>query len=154
MTRRISWFLPALLALPVVAGCAEERAPINRVQANALDKTFFVGDLRDSADDPEFYWRNFVVDGSESQSLVGIGSWSGVDRIRWDVQENLLVARKAYGISPGADDKGDAGNPDGTIVAAYSIDSHFDIRRDYNAQTGEELNVIDENTSDRPWYER
>lgn len=154
MTRRTPWLFAALLVLPTLVGCAEERAPINRVQANALDKQFFVGELRNPSDDPEFYWRNFVVDGSESQSLVGIGSWSGVDRIRWDIQENLLVARKSYAVSPGADDKGDAGLPDGTVVAAYRIDSHFDILRDYNPQTGEELNVIDENTSDRPWYER
>jgi hypothetical protein len=154
MTRRNSWLLALALATPLVVGCAEERAPINRVQANALDKQFFVGELQSSADDPEFYWRNFVVDGSEAQSLVGIGSWSGVDRIRWDVQEHLLVARKSYSVSPGADDKGDAGSPDGTIVAAYPIDAHFDILRDYNPQTGEELNVIGENTSDRPWYER
>ena len=154
MTRRTPWLFAALLLLPTLVGCAEERAPINRVQANALDKQFFVGELQDPSDDPEFYWRNFVVDGSESQSLVGIGSWSGVDRIRWDVQENLLVARKSYSVAPGSDDKGDAGLPDGTVVAAYRIDSHFDIVRDYNPQTGEELNVIDENTSDRPWYER
>ena len=47
-------------------------------------------------DDPEFYFRNYVVDGSASQSLVGIGSWSGVDRIRWEITENLLIGRKAY----------------------------------------------------------
>ncbi len=40
------------------------------------------------------------------------------------------------------------------MVAAYPIISHFDIQRDYNPPTGEEINVIDENTSDRPWYER
>ena len=154
MSGRISWLLAFSLATPLLVGCAEERDPINRVQANALDKTFFVGELGNPEDDPEFYWRNFVVDGSEAQSLVGIGSWSGIDRIRWDIQEHLLVARKAYAVSPGADDKGDAGNPDGTIVAAYPIDSHFDILRDYNPQTGEELNVVGENTSDRPWYER
>lgn len=146
--------LGASLFASFAAGCAEERAPINRVQANALDKTFFVGSLADPADDPEFYWRNFVVDGSEAQSLVGIGSWSGVDRIRWDIQEQLLVARKAYPIAPGADDKGGPGLPDGTIVAAYPIVSHFDIVREYNPTTGEELNVVVENTTDRPWYER
>src|SRR5688572_28792680 len=35
-------------------GCAEERDPINQVQANALAKSFFVGDdLHDDADNPE-----------------------------------------------------------------------------------------------------
>ena len=45
-------------------GCAEEREPINRVQSDALAKSFFVGSLTDSTDDPVFYWRNFVVDAS------------------------------------------------------------------------------------------
>ena len=37
----------------VAASCAEERAPINRVQAMALSKHFFVGaNLSDTSDDP------------------------------------------------------------------------------------------------------
>src|SRR5690606_34387358 len=73
--------LNRLPLLALVAGisisCAEERPPINRVGPYALDKSFFIGaNLADPADDPEFYWRNYVVDGSMSQSLIGIGSWS------------------------------------------------------------------------------
>ncbi|MEZ4228040.1 MAG: hypothetical protein R3B89_02675 [Polyangiaceae bacterium] len=145
---------PAVLAFALLdTGCAEERAPIVRVQPNALDKSFFIGeDLAKPADDPEFYWRNFVVDASESQELIGIGSWSGVDRIRWEISETQLIARKSYGISDGGDDKGPDGN--GTIVAIYPIEEHFDISRAYNPSTGEELNVLEENTSDRPWNER
>ncbi|HEX3851278.1 MAG TPA: hypothetical protein VHW01_09960, partial [Polyangiaceae bacterium] len=30
----------------------------------------------------------------------------------------------------------------------------FDIKRSYNPTTGEELNIIEENTTDSPWYER
>lgn len=89
------------------AGCMEERDPINRVQANALPKTFFVGEqIADPADDPEFYWRNYVVDASASQSLIGVGSWGHVDRVRWEVTEDLLIARKAYQIADGQDNKG------------------------------------------------
>lgn len=151
---RLSSPLLALAILALVPGCAQERKPINRVQADALDKTFFVGKLDDPTDDPEFYWRNFVIDGSEAQELIGIGSWSAVDRIRWEITENTLFARRAYSQS-GGDDKGAPGRiADGTVVAAYAIEDHFDIRRDYNPQTGEQLNVIEENTTDRPWYER
>lgn len=147
--------LGPLFAL-IMAGCAQEREPINRVQANALDKHFFVGtSLSDGTDDPEFYWRNYVVDTPAGQSLVGIGSWSGVDRIQWQVTENMLIARKAYELAHGADGHGaPKKTPDGAIVAAYRIQSHFDIRRAYNPTTGEELNVIEENTSDRSWNER
>ena len=81
------------LFVSALTSCAEERPPIDRVQPNALDKHFFVGDkIDDPSDDPEFYWRNYVVDGSASQSLVGVGSWSGVDRIRWQITESHLIA--------------------------------------------------------------
>lgn len=144
------------LLLATVTGCAQERDPINRVQPNALPKSFFIGaDLQSYADDPTFYWRNSVVDGSAKQSALGVGSYSGTDKIRWEVTEDMLIARKAYQIAVGQDDKGvPNGPPNGTVVAAYRISSHFDIRRDYNPQTGEELNVINENASDRPWQER
>ena len=46
-----------------VVGCAQERPPINRVQADALAKSFFVGaNLTDISDDPEFYMRGTIVD--------------------------------------------------------------------------------------------
>ena len=46
-----------------VVGCAQERPPINRVQADALAKSFFVGaNLTDISDDPEFYMGNRIID--------------------------------------------------------------------------------------------
>ena len=45
-----------------IMGCAEERDPINRIQANALAKSFFVSKISDPDDDPEFYMRVTVVD--------------------------------------------------------------------------------------------
>lgn len=137
-------------------GCAQEREPIVRVQPNALDKSFFIGALADSSDDPEFYWRGYVTDGSSSQEQIGVGSWSHVDRIRWEVTEDRLIAHKAYPLFTQPNDPGKFSGPDntGTVVAAYRITSHFDIRRSYNPSTGEEQNVIEENNYDRPWYER
>jgi hypothetical protein len=143
--------------LASITSCAQEREPVNRVQPNALDKTFFLGEnLADKSDDPEFYWRGYVIDGSANQSAIGVGSWSHVDRIRWEVSENMLIARKSYELFDETNPPGDYAGPDsvGTVVAAYQITSHFDIRRAYNSSTGEEMNVIEENTSDRPWYER
>src|SRR6185295_2174641 len=43
---------------------------------------------------------------------------------------------------------------DGQIVASFEIQKHFDIRREYNEETGEEKNVIEENDKDRPWAQR
>jgi len=134
----------------------QERDPINLVQAGALTKSFFLGeDLNDPGDDPQFHWRNYVVDGSASQSLVGVGSWSNVDRVRWEVTEDALIARKAYQIADGGDNKGlPEETANGTVVAAFAIQSHFDIRRQYNPTTGEEMNVVEENARDRLWNER
>ena len=42
----------------------------------------------------------------------------------------------------------------GQPIAAYEITSQFDVTRKYNAQTGEETNVIEENSSDKFWWQR
>jgi hypothetical protein len=151
--------LAALVALVWVlaAGCAESRAPINRVQAGALDKSFFVGpNLSDTSDDPEFYMGNRII--SEPYG-VGQGFWmeqavGSLARVKWEIQETLLIARLTYDRVQNSDYFGAVTTNNGQIVAEFTIESHFDIIHDYNLQTGEQLNVIVENTTDRPWYER
>ena len=148
-----------------VVGCAQERAPINRVQADALAKSFFVGAaLNDASDDPEFWMRGTVVDvgyGAAQDGLFTSTYAQPVSRIRWQITDGLLIARLAYERVQGSDAKGDKFDGwrkkitnDGQIVASYRITSHFDIRRSYNPTTGEEQNVVEENSSDRPWYSR
>lgn len=157
MKRRMSARIGLLgVLLLAAASCAEERPPIIQVQPNALNKHFFAGDdLSSTGDDPEFYWRNYVVDAQVGQSLIGVGSWSGIDRVRWEITEDALIARKAYQIAKGAGGQEATEKVEsGAIVAVYRISSHFDIRRTYNPSTGEETNVIVENTTDRPWYMR
>src|SRR5581483_9200681 len=169
---RTAVFMSLLGALAFGAGCAQERDPINKVQPNALNKHFFAGaDLSDRTDDPQFFWRGYVVDASASNSFIGVGSWRGIDRVVFDIQENELIVRKAYAIVDGQDKRASNYDPnvptgtdaygrtlvkaeDGAIVARYRIESHFDIRRAYNPQTGEELNIVEENSSDRPWNQR
>ena len=85
--------------------------------------------------------------------VIGIGSWSGVDRVKWEISEKTLFARHTTR-TRAPTTRGPATATRMDSVAAYSIESHFDIRRAYNPQTGEELNVIEENTTDRPWNER
>jgi hypothetical protein len=148
-----------------VVGCAQERPPINQVQADALAKSFFVGaDLKDISDDPEFYMRGTVVDvgyGAAQDGLFTSTYAQPVSRIRWEVTEDYLNARLSYERVSRSDGKGNQTDGlvkkksnDGQIVAAYRIKSHFDIRRAYNPTTGEEQNVVVENASDRPWYQR
>ena len=142
------------------ASCASERAPINRVQANALDKSFFVGaDLSDPADNPEFYYRPTVVDvdyGDTRGELFTAGGGT-IARVKFEISEDLLVARLTYERVVGTTGAGTPLSPDqnsGQIVAAFKIQSHFDIKRSYNPTTGEELNIVEENTTDSPWYAR
>lgn len=145
--------------------CAEERAPVNRVQPNALAKAFFLGsDLDAIEDDPEFYYRGTIVDvgyGAGQDGLFTSTYAQPVSRIKWEVTENVLNARLAYERIEGTDTKGttDPGGykkaaNDGQIVASFLIESHFDLKRDYNPQTGEQSNVIVENTTDRGWDDR
>ena len=156
--------LLALLALATGA-CARERAAINRVQANALAKSFFVGpDLQSTADDPEFYKRGTVIDvvyGAAQDGLFTSSYGEPLSRIRWEITEDSLNARLSYERISGTDDKGNAysgvqpkASNDGQIIASYKILSHFDIQKDYNPSTGETLNIVDENTTDRVWNER
>lgn len=155
--RRARAALAMVFLSAFVVDCAQERDPINRVDQGALRKSFFVGrDYTGTADDPEFYVNNFVVDSSADNSLMPAGTYDDVDRIHWEIQENLLVARKSYEYITGSDQVPSTARrtPNGIIVAAYKIESQFDIRRSYNPSTGEELNIVEENTSDRRWFDR
>lgn len=139
------------------AGCAE-RDPINRVQPNALQKSFFIGeDFASPLDDPEFYMRNTLVDvgyGSTQDGLFTATYAQPVSRIKWEVTERKLIARLTYERIDNSDHHGSRITNNGQIVASFNIISHFDVRPDYNPGTGEQTNVTVENASDRPWNER
>ncbi|HEY3448043.1 MAG TPA: hypothetical protein VGK67_16925 [Myxococcales bacterium] len=160
MRSRLSQLVPALVATGLLAACAQERAPINHVQPNALPKSFFVGkDLQGHEDDPEFYTRTQVIDVGYGASQDGLftSSWGTAEmtRIKFVIEENLLVARLAYERIADSDGKGlGKASTDGVIVAAFPIVGQFDIKRAYNPGTGEQMNILEENYSDRPWNER
>src|SRR5688500_7681066 len=106
-SRKLALFIAVLTLL----GCAEERAPISRVQPNALAKAFFVGsDLRGTGDDPEFYKRGTVIDvgyGAGQDGLFTATYAQPVSRIRWDITEGTLNARLAFERVIGTDGKGE-----------------------------------------------
>ncbi len=158
----LKWIRPLLAAsvgLLATLGCAEEREPINRVQPNALEKSFFVGqDLQSDADNPTFYANGTVLDigyGVVQDAFFDGFYANDLSMIRWQITEDRLIGRLAYERIDGSDGLG-AGmeTNDGQVVYAFNIQSHFDIKRSYNPSTGEELNVIEENASDAPWQER
>lgn len=148
-----------VLCLAIAVACAEERPPIDRVQPFALDKAWFVGtDLSDPADNPEYWSQATLVDvgfGATHESLFTSTYAQPLTRIKWHITEDLLLGRLAYERIEGSDGKGVGEKTDeGSIVVAYEIEKHFDIVYDYNPTTGEKLNVLDENDTDRPWFER
>jgi hypothetical protein len=76
-------------------------------------------------------------------------------KIKFDVQQNTLFARRSYEQIVGSEDQFAQNQATyfGQPVAAWPISSQFDIIRDYNPTTGEELNKIIE-SQERPWNER
>lgn len=150
----------AAMGLAVLAsGCAEERPAINRVQPYALQKSMFVGeDFLSTHDDPEFYSQATLIDvgyGASQDGLFTSTYAQPLSRIKWQITEDQLIGRIAYERIDNSDGKG-LGGPvqDGVIAVAFNIEKHFDIINQYNPTTGEKLNIVDENASDRPWFER
>lgn len=152
--------LATVLGLSVVlSACPQERDPINRVQPYALKKVWFIGeDFNATSDDPEFWSQATLIDvgyGAKQDGLFTSTYAQPMSRVKFQVTEELLIARLAYERIDSSDGKGTGGpTQDGVIVAAFKIDKHFDIINEYNATTGEKLNLLVENDKDRPWYER
>ena len=145
MSRFSKLGLAALALVIGVAGCAE-RAPRSFVQPNVLKKS----DL-----DGTWYYIQTVTDAPVTSSFMFIGNSSELMKIRFDVQENTLFARRSYEQIQGTEDAyiQDPTKYLGQPLAAWPIKSQFDIIRDYNPTTGEETNRIIEST-ERAWNER
>lgn len=144
------WALGMVAVSTVVgAGCAQDVGDIDRTQPNKLDKALF-------ANDDEWYFRQTVID-TDFQGSMGYfaGLESNMKRVRWVITEDVLYAMStvepADGVTQGYLDEETRRVG---VVAAFPIQSHFDVQRSYNASTGEQQNVISENGSDRNWYER
>ena len=148
------------LAAGGAVGCAQERAPINQVQADALAKSFFVGaESRRSATTPSSTSRGTVVDVGYGAAQDGLfTSTYAQPRLAHQVGDHRELPQRAPHLrahrrTPTA--RAPAPAVDRRRHRRRLPDhSHFDIRRAYNPTTGEELNVVVENTTDRPWYER
>jgi hypothetical protein len=163
----LALFGAAAVAVSLV-GCAQDVGDINRVQPNYSKKADFDG---------VWFMRHTIIDVPPTMRGIFVGVSSEMEKIRWEIQEDVLIAYRAYELIPGYDpnagDKvggggrqphtpyapghGEGRDPEGykeAPIAMYPIISHFDIQRQYNTATGEESNLIVENSSDRPWYER
>lgn len=159
---RVTLLLTAAVLLTAL-GCAQEIGDINRVQANALSKADFANG--------EWYILQTITEVPPA-SVAGFEGYSGMmEKIRWEITEDYLIGYRSYENNPGSrpeassdldgdytyEDYNEEGyNPEylESPIVAYPIISHFDIQRSYNTSTGEQTNVLVENSSDRLWYER
>lgn len=157
----------ALLAAVVSgAGCAQSIGDIDRTQPDLIAKEHF--------QNGQWFLRETVVDVPPTSPAAFIGESGDLEVVVWDIQQNWLVGYRAYEKFPGLDEQaesdlarpgyqpvtageGEGIDPDlykGNPVVAYRIEAHVDVQRGYNARTGEQNNIISENTTDRPWRER
>jgi hypothetical protein len=149
-------------AMALGAACMTRRPDRDYVQTNVTAKALFEG---------EWYYVHTIVDhdfeSAWSGAFVGEVSFdtpSGYQpntlgtmaRVRFVVDEDFLYAFRSYPVVADADRTPEGGRELDLYepLAAWPIEEHFDIAKRYNPMTGEHLNVVEENSIDRPWYER
>jgi hypothetical protein len=155
---RFGTFLGIAAALCTVSTATSCGQPdIDRTQPNKVQKGIF----KNADGTPkEFFYRQTVIDVPATNGISFIGEQSDTERVVFDITESYLYAYRAHPHLAANDGSGDdyvrpgAAPFSGAPVAAFRITSHFDVKRQYNPSTGEQTNVISEDGSDRPWYER
>jgi len=141
-------FLAVALLGAVGMGCAQDVGDIDRTQPDKVKKSLF-------EDSGEWYYNQTVSDTDFQGSIIFKALESPLKRIRWEVTEDFLYAYSTVDPVEGLTDEqqGEDGKQLGA-VAVFPIQSHFDVQRQYNLNIGEPTNVIVENRSDRPWFQR
>ncbi len=132
-------------------GCAGQ-GDVDRTQPDKVKKSIFF----DAQGNPKtFYFRQTYVDVPPTSAWAFEGTQGSMDKVRFVIEETFLKGYRAYDYLPGAENAftGGSNNTD-TPVLVYAIKSQFDVKREYNPGTGEQTNVISENTTDRPWDQR
>ncbi len=139
-SRQLLW-LSSMFFLMVI-GCFNVAPDINRAGGNYSQKKQFEG---------EWYYRPTIVDKQYHNASIFIGSECDLDRVKFEITENVLRAYRSYEKVGGTES---ANHGQQTLVAAFPILKHFDIKREYNSANGIQSNLVIENDFDRPWWER
>jgi hypothetical protein len=154
LSRRIVRARSALVALAVTllgAGCAGQ-GDLDRTQPDKVDKSIFIntdGSAR------TFYYRKTTTGVPPTSAYAYEGTMGQMLKVRFVIQEQYLLGYRAYDYAPGSEGTFTTGeNNQDTPFLMFAITSQFDVKREYNPATGEQTNVISENTTDRPWNER
>jgi Met-zincin len=149
---RISMTVGAAALAQALAGCAGQ-GDIDRSQPDKMPKAMFFA--ADGKTPKIFYYRQTYVDVPATSGWTFEGMMGDLDKVRFDIQKDYLVGYRSYDYAPGASNPINGGiNNQDTPLVIFKITSQFDVKREYNAGTGEQTNVISENTTDRPWYDR
>ena len=138
----------SLLAMAIFgSGCAQDVPDIDRTQPNKIKKDLFLKDQ-------EWYFRQTVTNTDTQGSMIFEGYQSNLKRIKFFVTEQTLFACTTVMPAEGEFIEKLADEKCYGVVAAFPILGHFDVQRAYNTATGEQSNLLVENYSDRPWFER
>ncbi|HVZ72989.1 MAG TPA: zinc-dependent metalloprotease [Polyangia bacterium] len=143
--------LLATAAVAPLAGCAGQ-GDIDRTQPDKVEKSIFF-----NADGTAkvFYYRQTYIGVPPTSNWAFEGTQNTMMKVRFQITQDYLVGYRANDYAPGSEnDFTSTANNTDTPVVSYSIKSHFDVKREYNPATGEQTNVISENTTDRPWDQR
>ena len=155
--------LSLLLVVFAMASCADDIGDIDRTEPNKIKKSDLKG---------VWFYVMTVTEAPVPNPVTFDGemNFGGGASVVFDIQEDYLVV---YPITETIENTEkdyhkaqirnywDEGKSEefvemyvGQPVAAFEITSHFDVIREYNAQTGEQSNILVENDSDQYWFER
>ena len=159
--------LAALLwvMLLLVGSCASEVGDIDRTDPDKLRKADFRG---------VWYYATTVIEAPVPSPVTFDGEMAyfpGPVKVLFDIQEDYLMVYPTSELYVEGSEEDwhkksirnfwDEGKSDefmeiyvGQPIAAFKIKKHFDVFRKYNAQTGDQSNIIVEDTADRKWFER
>jgi hypothetical protein len=76
-----------LLLLPLFFACAQDVGDVDRTQPYRLKKTIFEG---------EWYLQKTTFDVPYTAGFTFTGETSELERVRWEIQENQLIAYRTY----------------------------------------------------------
>ena len=134
-------------ALAMLSACAADVGDVDRTQPGKLKKSIF---------ESEWHYRQTVIGVPFTSGVTFIGEQSSLERVRWEISEDHLTAYRSYERVHGSETPSQLPGTEyqGAPIAAFAITSHFDVQRIYNDATGEQTNVVVEDSSDLPWYDR
>ena len=139
--------------LAALAGCCAGQGDIDRTQPDKIPKAMFFA--ADGTTPKVFYYRQTYVEVPVTSGWTFEGMMGNLDKVRFDIQENYLYGYRSYDYAPGANNafNGGGNNQDAPCLSSRSRRTSTSSAST-TPGTGEQTNVISENTTDRPWYER